>query len=80
MAANCLGLELYPAPSACCMPCMQTNTVTKKNSGARNLHRLVSAVSFVANLLANVVKDPTCTLRQVRRGTAKAHLTRCNAL
>ena len=44
----------------------QTDTITRKNSGARNLHRLVSAVSFIANLLQNVVKDPSATLRQAR--------------
>ncbi|CAL8471934.1 g11476 [Coccomyxa elongata] len=42
----------------------KTNTVTKKNSCARNLHRLLSAVSFVANLLQNLAKDSSVTLHQ----------------
>jgi len=44
---------------------LQSNTVTKKNSGSRNLHRLLTAVLFVSGLLQNMAKDSTTTLRQV---------------
>ena len=44
---------------------LQSNTVTKKNSGSRNLHRLLTAVLFVSGLLQNMVKDSATTLRQV---------------
>lgn len=44
---------------------LQTNTVTKKNSGSRNLHRLLTAVLFVSGLLQNMAKDSATTLRQV---------------
>ena len=54
---------------------VQTNTVTKKNSGARNLHRLLSAVSFVANLLQNLAKDPATTLHQASPFTTSVHIS-----
>ena len=44
---------------------MQSNTVTKKNSGSRNLHRLLAAVLFVSGLLQNMAKNSATTLRQV---------------
>lgn len=53
--------------------------VTKKNSGARNLHRLVSAVAFIANLLQNVVKDRQVTLRQVGRSPRRSSGLVCSA-
>lgn len=40
----------------------QAKTVTTKNSTARNLHRLVSAVDFIKVLMANLAKDPKMTL------------------
>ena len=46
--------------------CLQSNTVTKKNSGSRNLHRLLTAVLFVSGLLQNMAKNSATTLRQVR--------------
>ena len=45
---------------------LQSNTVTKKNSGSRNLHRLLTAVLFVSGLLQNMAKNSATTLRQVR--------------
>lgn len=59
---------------------VQTNTVTRKNSGARNLHRLVSAVSFIATLLQNVVKDPSATLRQARQPSCNTLLPLASCL
>ncbi|CAK0783144.1 hypothetical protein CVIRNUC_006340 [Coccomyxa viridis] len=42
----------------------KSNTVTKKNSGSRNLHRLLTAVLFVSGLLQNMAKNSATTLRQ----------------
>jgi hypothetical protein len=42
--------------------CIKAKTVTVKNSTARNLHRLVSAVDFIKVLMANLAKDPKMTL------------------
>ena len=36
--------------------------MTVKNSPARNLHRLVSALEFINILMANLAKDPKMTL------------------
>ena len=52
---------------------LQSNTVTKKNSGSRNLHRLLTAVLFVSGLLQNMAKDSAATLRQVTCSTAKSN-------
>jgi hypothetical protein len=49
---------------------LQSNTVTKKNSGSRNLHRLLTAVLFVSGLLQNMAKDSATTLRQVTCSSA----------
>ena len=43
--------------------------MTKKNSGSRNLHRLLTAVLFVSGLLQNMAKNSATTLRQVRPAT-----------
>lgn len=52
---------------------LQINTVTKKNSGSRNLHRLLTAVLFVSGLLQNMAKDSAAPLRQVTCSTAKSN-------
>ena len=41
---------------------MQTNTVTTKNSLARNLHRLRTVVVFMEKIMANLVSDPKTPL------------------
>lgn len=40
----------------------QDKTVTTKNSTARNLHRLVSAVDFIKVLMRNLADNPKMTL------------------
>jgi hypothetical protein len=42
--------------------CKKAGTVTTKNSTARNLHRLLSAVEFIKVLMANLASDPKMTL------------------
>ena len=58
---------------------LQSNTVTKKNSGSRNLHRLLTAVLFVSGLLENMAKEPTTTLRQVRPSFPQLKVCECSA-
>ena len=41
----------------------QAGTVTTKNSGARNLSRLLSGVAFIAGLLQRLAADPAVSLR-----------------
>ena len=41
---------------------MQNGSLTTKNSPARNLHRLVSAVDFIKVLLQNLSQEPPVTL------------------
>ena len=41
---------------------LQAGTVTTKNSCSRNLHRLLSSVSFISELLRNLSADSACTL------------------
>lgn len=41
---------------------LQEGSVTTKNSTARNLHRLLSAVEFIKILMANLAQDPKMTL------------------
>ena len=41
---------------------VQNGTLTTKNSPARNLHRLVSAVDFIKVLLQNLSEEPPVTL------------------
>ena len=41
---------------------VQNGTLTTKNSPARNLHRLVSAVDFIKVLLQNLADEPPVTL------------------
>ncbi len=40
----------------------QNGSLTTKNSPARNLHRLVSAVDFIKVLLQNLSQEPPQTL------------------
>ncbi|KAL0030221.1 hypothetical protein WJX77_003427 [Trebouxia sp. C0004] len=40
----------------------KAGTVTTKNSCSRNLHRLLSSVSFISSLLQNLAADKACTL------------------
>lgn len=42
--------------------CVKDKTVTTKNSPARNLHRLISAVDFIKFLMQNLAKDAKMTL------------------
>ena len=44
------------------LTCPQSGTLTTKNSPARNLHRLVSAVDFIKVLLQNLSEEPPVTL------------------
>ena len=41
---------------------LQAGTVTVKNSCSRNLHRLLSSISFISQLLQNLAADNACTL------------------
>lgn len=41
---------------------MQTNTLTKKNSLARNLHRLRTVVHFIKHIMFLLAKDPQASL------------------
>lgn len=40
----------------------KSNTVTTKNSGARNLHRLRTVILFISQLLQNLIADADATL------------------
>lgn len=40
----------------------KAGTVTTKNSCSRNLHRLLSSISFISELLRNMSADSACTL------------------
>lgn len=40
----------------------KAGTVTTKNSCSRNLHRLLSSISFISSLLQNMAADNACTL------------------
>ncbi|KAL0042833.1 hypothetical protein WJX79_001075 [Trebouxia sp. C0005] len=40
----------------------KAGTVTTKNSCSRNLHRLLSSISFISSLLQNLAADKACTL------------------
>jgi hypothetical protein len=42
---------------------LQTGTVTVKNSGARNLYRLLQGLQFIATLLEILSEDAAVTLR-----------------
>ena len=44
------------------MVTVQAGTVTVKNSCSRNLHRLLSSISFISQLLQNLAADNACTL------------------
>lgn len=55
----CLHLQL-PCPIR--NAALQAGTVTVKNSPSRNLHRLLSSVSFIAALLQNLAADPKTSL------------------
>ena len=57
--ATSLHLQL-PRPT--CNAALQAGTVTVKNSPSRNLHRLLSSVSFIAALLQNLAADPKTSL------------------
>lgn len=41
---------------------LQAGTVTVKNSCSRNLHRLLSSISFISSLLHNLGSSSSCTL------------------
>jgi hypothetical protein len=41
---------------------MQANTVTKKNSLARNVHRLRTVVQFIMHIMSLLAKDRTTSL------------------
>lgn len=41
---------------------LQAGTVTVKNSCSRNLHRLLSSISFISSLLQNLESSSSCTL------------------
>ncbi|KAK9839691.1 hypothetical protein WJX81_006404 [Elliptochloris bilobata] len=43
---------------------VKAGTVTTKNSGARNLSRLLSGVAFIAGLLQRLAADPAVSLRE----------------
>ncbi len=45
-----------------CTVNLQAGTVTTKNSCSRNLHRLLSSISFISSLLQNLAADKACTL------------------
>jgi len=43
----------------CCCPCplqAQDGTITKKNSPARNVHRLLNTLNFIAAIFENLAK------------------------
>ena len=54
--------EEVRAEAAFCIVNLQAGTVTTKNSCSRNLHRLLSSISFISSLLQNLAADKACTL------------------
>ncbi len=53
---------VMPAETPDCIVNLQAGTVTTKNSCSRNLHRLLSSISFISSLLQNLAADKACTL------------------
>ena len=47
----CLHSPLRPAPAP-----LQDGTITKKNSPSRNLHRLMTSLSFISAIFENLAK------------------------
>ncbi len=58
----CSHTLVMPAETPDCIVNLQAGTVTTKNSCSRNLHRLLSSISFISSLLQNLATDKACTL------------------
>lgn len=54
---------------------VQAGTVTVKGSPSRNLHRLLSSISFIALLLQNLGSDPKCTLHTAAANAYNASMS-----
>ncbi len=57
-----IHLHCHATETSECIVNLQAGTVTTKNSCSRNLHRLLSSISFISSLLQNLAADKACTL------------------